>query len=129
LKAIDTNVLARFVMQDDPAQSDAATKMLAQSCFVSDTVLLEPAWLLSSRFGMLRQKLAATLLDLVLLPSLSVSDEKLVLWAIDRFAKGADFADMMHIVSSRYANSFVSFETKLATLAGPDAPIAIETLA
>ncbi len=128
MNAVDTNVIARYVMQDDPVQTDIATAILAGPCFVSDTVLLETAWLLSSRYRIGRADLAATLRDLVCLPALTVSDESSIAWAIDRFAAGADFADMMHILSARHADRFVSFESRLPRLAGPDSPIPVETL-
>jgi predicted nucleic-acid-binding protein len=129
MKALDTNVLARFALGDDPAQAQIAAETLEHPCFASDTVLLETAWLLSSRYGLDRQILVETLRDFLRIPHLSVSDPDAIAWAIDRFAAGADFADMMHIVASRAADSFVSFEKRLAQLAGPNAPVPIETLA
>ena len=128
LKSIDTNIIARYVMQDDPVQTRVATAILSEACFVSDTVLLETAWLLSSRYRLDRADLAATLNDLLRLPLLEVSDAGLVGWAIDRFAAGADFADMMHVTAARHTGGFVSFERRLAALAGPQSPVPIETL-
>ena len=126
MNAVDTNIIARYILQDDPKQAAIATKLLAEPCFASDTVLVELAWLLSSRYGVGRADLAATLHDLLRLPALSVSNDALIGWAIDRFATGADFADMMHIVSGRQADRFLSFEKRLSALAGPDAPIPVE---
>lgn len=129
MKAVDTNVLARFVLGDDPAQSALAAQLLGTPCFAPDTVLLETAWLLSSRFNLSRTTVAETLRDLISLPNLAVSNPEKLVWAIDRFAAGADFADMLHIVTSQGADSFVSFEKRLANLAGSESPLPIETLA
>ncbi|MEH3158493.1 MAG: type II toxin-antitoxin system VapC family toxin [Sphingomonas taxi] len=126
MKAVDTNIIARYVTNDDPVQSPIATAVLAQPSYISDTVLLESAWLLSSRYGYGRALLAATLSDLIELPSVTVSDPKLIQWAIGRFAGGADFADMMHLISGRHADAFVSFEDHLDRLAGSDTPFPIE---
>ncbi|WP_419808087.1 type II toxin-antitoxin system VapC family toxin [Sphingomonas sp.] len=126
MRAVDTNILARYIVGDDPDQSPRATAVLATPCFVSDTVLLETAWLLSSRFDFDRADLAATLQDIIQLPSLTVSDRIMMRWAIERFAAGADFADMMHLVGARHADVFISFETRLKAQAGPDTPIEIE---
>ena len=41
-------------------------------------------------------------------------------------AAGADFADMMHLISGRHSDVFVSFEDRLEQIAGPDSPMAIE---
>jgi predicted nucleic-acid-binding protein len=49
-----------------------------------------------------------------------------VRWAIERFAAGADFADMIHIVAARGAVAFVSFESRLSKLAGTASPMPIE---
>ena len=123
MTGVDTNVLARYVMQDDPIQSQQATALLATlPCFVSDTVLLETAWLLSSRFGLDRQDVVATLRAIIELPNVTVSDKRMIDWALDRFSAGADFADMLHILSARHTDTFVSFERDLTKMAGPDAP-------
>lgn len=129
MKAIDTNILARYVVNDDTGQAQRATAILREPCFVPDTVLLETAWLLSSRYGMKRGLLSETLRDLLSIPTLSVSDSTAINWAIDRFAAGADFADMMHLISATGADSFISFDDALAKEAGPNAPMPIETLA
>ena len=126
LKAVDTNIIARYVVQDDPAQASVAAKLLSGPCYLPDTVLVETAWLLASRYGIGRKLLAETLDDVLSLPALQVSDPIRINWAIRRFAAGADFAGMMHLISSRGAECFVSFETSLAKRAGPDSPIAIE---
>lgn len=128
VKAVDTNIVARFVLGDDPAQTMLATQLLRTPCYISDSVLLETAWLLSSRFGLDRPALAATLRDLIELPTVSVGDLEGLRWAIDRFAAGADLADMIHIHMARGADAFVSFEKQLAQRAGPNSPVPVETL-
>ena len=129
MRTIDTNIVARYIMQDDVVQGELATAVLTEPCFVSDTVLLETAWLLSSRYGMDRAPLAATLLDLLKLPTIVVSDMQWITWAIERFAAGADLADMLHIVGARDTDSFASFERRLDRIAGPGAPVRIERIA
>jgi predicted nucleic-acid-binding protein len=126
MRALDTNVLARFVLNDDPAQTARAENAMAGPFFVSDTVLLELAWLLSSRYAIGRPELAAILGDLLAIANLTVERPDLVTWAVERFAAGADFADMLHIAAAGPADSFVTFEAGLAHQAGPLAPIAIE---
>ena len=129
MKAVDTNVLARFLVNDDAEQSPIATRVLAGPSYIADTVLVETAWLLSSRYGFGRAVLAEALLDILNLPTVEVSDPALIGWAVRRFAAGADLADMMHLIGGRHADAFVSFETKLATQAGPDTPVPIERAA
>lgn len=128
MRALDTNVLARFVLKDDPVQSPLAEAALAQPCFASDTVLLELAWLLSSQYDFDRPDLASVMADLVDLPDLEISDRDSMLWAIERFARGADFADVVHIATSRHADCFATFEKRLDKFAGPNTPLMIERL-
>ena len=128
MRSLDTNVLARFILKDDAQQTPLAEIALQQQCFIADTVFLELAWLLSSIFGMDRPDLGLTLLDLVALPEVTVSDSSSLIWAVERFLAGADLADMIHIIGSSRADSFATFERKLDRLAGPSAPLPIEQL-
>jgi hypothetical protein len=48
--------------------------------------------------------------------------------AVERMEAGADFADMMQVAGAEDASSFATFDGKLEWRAGPDAPVAIETL-
>jgi len=126
MKAVDTNVVVRYVTNDDPVQSPIATVVLGEPCYVSDTVLLETAWLLSSHYGLGRGLLAETLADLIQLPTVTVSDRAWIAWAIERFARGVDLADMIHLLNARHMDAFISFEKQLGRLAGPETPLPVE---
>lgn len=62
--ALDTNVLVRLVMADDPAQAGRARGLFEAhadadgSLFVSDVVLAEFAWVLKSRYALPREAIA-----------------------------------------------------------------------
>ncbi|EZP53531.1 type II toxin-antitoxin system VapC family toxin [Sphingomonas sp. RIT328] len=126
MKAVDTNIVVRYVTDDDPVQSPIATRVLSEPCYVSDTVLLETAWLRSSHYGFGRTLLAATLADLIRLPTITLSDPAWIAWAIERFVRGADLADMIHLVNARHMDAFISFEKRLGRLAGSKTPLPIE---
>ncbi|MEI5685847.1 type II toxin-antitoxin system VapC family toxin [Sphingomonas kyungheensis] len=126
MKAVDTNIVVRYVTDDDPVQSPIATRLLSDPCYVSDTVLLETAWLRSSPYGFGRTLLAATLADLIRLPTITLSDPAWIAWAIERFVRGADLADMIHLVNARHMDAFISFEKRLGRLAGSKTPLPIE---
>ena len=57
MHALDTNVLVRYLAQDDAKQSAAATRLLeerltrADRGFVSLVVVLETVWVMESRYG------------------------------------------------------------------------------
>lgn len=54
---IDTNVLVRHLVQDDPAQSRAASQVITERCtrdepgFINRIVLCELVWVLESASG------------------------------------------------------------------------------
>lgn len=115
-------------MKDDPAQFAVAARLLADGAFVPVTVLLETAWLLTSRYGYARDLTAAALAALLDMEGLAVADEEATRWALGRFAAGADFADMLHLVASRHAGAFATFDRRLGRLAGKDSPVPVEIL-
>ena len=53
MKALDTNVVVRYLTGDDPAQAARARAAVdAGPVFVPVTVLLESEWVLRSRYGL-----------------------------------------------------------------------------
>lgn len=128
MKAVDTNILVRYLVRDDEAQVAIADQIIRNSCYLTLTVLLESVWLLSSRFALTREAISAALEELVSLPSIATVDDKLVFWAIARFKAGADFADMVHLLDARVADQFVTFDRGVSKGAGPNSPVPVETL-
>jgi predicted nucleic-acid-binding protein len=128
LKSLDTNILARLILRDDERQILLAESIIHEQLFVASTVLLELGWLLMSRYEMSRADVVLNLKDLMLVPNIVIHDPELVEWAVARFASGADFADMIHIIASRPATCFLTFDAKLAKHAGEASPIPVEIL-
>ena len=111
--AIDTNVLVRLLVADDPAQTRRARK-LAESdrLFVPVTVLLETEWVLRALYRIPDADLRAgfrTLLDTV-----EVEERALVERALELAAAGLDFADALHVARAARATAFATFDAKLA---------------
>ncbi len=128
-KAIDTSVLARIITQDDPHQAKLAANAITTPVFISLTVLMETAWLLSSRYRFSRAAVVNSLIDILDLSSVDCEQEVLARWALSRFADGAAIGDMLHLVSARNHAAFLTFDQKMAKEAGPDTPVPIEVLA
>ncbi|MHA6721994.1 type II toxin-antitoxin system VapC family toxin [Sphingomonas sp. RS2018] len=127
MKAVDTNILVRWITRDDPVQTPIADQVMAEAVYVSLGVLLELAWTLGGRpYRFDREAVVAALQLMLATRTVTVAQEDGVLWAIERFAAGADIADMLHIVAGRGSDAFVSFERRLAKLAGPDSPLTVE---
>jgi predicted nucleic-acid-binding protein len=127
-RAVDTNVIVRALVNDDPRQAELANSVLSKNFTVAISVFLETEWVLRSQYRWSRTEIAENLLEIVDLASFS-DMPKGIGWALARYAAGADFADVIHLISPGTARSFVTFDKRLAAKAGPDTPLPVETLA
>ena len=119
MRALDTNVLARFFVDDaDDAQAakqrPAAVAALAQRSFVSVTVLLEFEWVLRGFYELTPKDIARVLRALASIAQVTLEDRDAVLVAVDAFDKGLDFADALHLARSSRAAGFATFDQRLA---------------
>lgn len=101
MTGLDTNVLVRYVMQDDPRQSPRATRLIeslsAQAPgYVPVVALVELVWVLSSSYGLDRVQVATALATLLRSKELVIDRADLVAQALKRYSTdGADFADAL----------------------------------
>jgi predicted nucleic-acid-binding protein len=119
MRALDTNVLARFFVDDaDDAQAarqrPAAVAALSERSFVSVTVLLEFEWVLRGFYGLPTRDISRVLRALASLEHVALEDRDAVLVAVDAFDKGLDFADALHLALSSRASGFATFDQRLA---------------
>jgi predicted nucleic-acid-binding protein len=113
--AIDTNVLVRLLANDDPVQSPKAAQLFAsEDVFVPKTVLLETEWVLRFSYGLPRAAIAAAFGKLLSAASVTVEDAEAVQAAAAAMTAGMDFADALHLSSSTKADTFLTFDRKLA---------------
>lgn len=98
---LDTNVLVRYVLQDDPRQSPRANRLIESLSadapgFVPVVALVELAWVLGAGYKLPRAQLAAVLEALLRSKELVIDRADLVMQALARFSSGsADFADTL----------------------------------
>ena len=114
MKALDTNVLARFFVDDaDDAQAavqrPAAVAALSERSFVSVTVLLELEWVMRGFYNLPTADISSVLRALAGIEHVTLEDRDAVLSAVDAFDKGLDFADAMHLARSSRASGFATF--------------------
>jgi predicted nucleic-acid-binding protein len=101
MTGLDTNVLVRYVVQDDPAQSATASRLIenftvADPGFVSTIVVVETVWVLQSSYKAERAEIARMLETLLRSRELVVERAELVWQALRIFTQsGADFADCL----------------------------------
>ena len=95
---LDTNVLVRYIMQDDPKQSPKATKIVESlegvgSGYVTLVSMVELAWVLSVSFELTRSQVAQALDGIIRTKQFRIESADQVIRALRVFKVGkSDFA-------------------------------------
>ena len=113
--ALDTNILARYLLDDEPAQARAARRLLADAkaeYWIPVTVVLELAWVLRKSDAP-RAVIMDRLRDLLSLRNVRAQNADLVFQALRWAAQGMDLADALHLVLSGKAERFATFDEAL----------------
>ena len=99
---IDTNVLVRYIAQDDPAQSRRATLFIERECsesnpgFVGLVVMAEVVWVAESCYSSSRGEVCQIVRRILGTRQLVVQEAETVWQALRLFEQGkADFADCL----------------------------------
>ena len=113
MRAVDTNVLARYYLHDDPAQARRAAQILADGgVFVPKTVVLELEWVLRSVAGQPAGKVTDCLMHLIALPGITIEDHDEVEIALHHCRRGVDFADALHLAASQGCSELLTFDDR-----------------
>ena len=123
---LDTNVLVRYIMQDDAKQSLEATKLIESLTvdvpgFVSLVSVVELVWVLSACQDLRREQTTQALAGLLRTKELVVDRADQVFKALRAFrASSADFADCLieRIAASAGRSSTMTFDARAAKMAG-----------
>jgi predicted nucleic-acid-binding protein len=127
VRAIDTNVVVRFLTQDDAAQFRRARAALeGGAIFISTTVLLESEWVLRSAYRFSARRIAASLRGLAGLPGVTLEEPALLAKALDALDGGMDFADALHLGKAEGCSAFLSFDRELAKAAARHSALTVE---
>lgn len=117
--ALDTNLLARFYVEDpnDPEaanQRPIARQILAGSprLFVPLTVVLELEWVLRAFYGFRAADFIRVVEHLLGLPNVSVEDWPRVADALVWHGEGLDFADALHLRAGPHCDAFYTFDDR-----------------
>jgi predicted nucleic-acid-binding protein len=118
MKAVDTNVLARFFINDpDDAeatlQRPAAVAALSATVYVPVSVILEFEWVMRGFYELPRENIQKVFLALCGLESVVIEDRDVVLSALTAYQKGLDFADALHLSRSSHCSAFLTFDQRL----------------
>ena len=100
MKALDTNVLVRYLVADDPAQTRQATRIIEeasnhrQQLFLPMLVLCETVWVLDRRYGQTREAIADGLDQLLQTETFLLEQPDLIRSCVARYRAGrASLAD------------------------------------
>jgi predicted nucleic-acid-binding protein len=127
VRALDTNVVVRFLTGDDRRQATRARAAIERGeVFIATTVFLESEWVLRSAYGFLPGRIAEAFRGLAGLPGVSVDDPAPLAQALDSMTAGMDFADALHLAKADGCTAFLSFDRRLAKLAAGLATLAVE---
>ncbi len=126
MRSLDANIALRLLLADHPHQEHLARQVLSEPAMLLSTVVLETAWVLTGK-GWSRGQIVAAFRALLDLEHLYVPDEAALVWVIERFEDGGDFADMLHVALSDGASAFVTFDRKVERYCR-DGPVPVETL-
>ena len=115
MKALDTNVLARLLLQDDAAQFKRAKALLGsgQVFTAPVTVMLEFVWVLESN-DCSSAEIAHALGMLLDLPNFRLVQADTVRAALGAYAQGLDFADAVQLELSSGADALLTFDKAFA---------------
>lgn len=125
--SVDTNVLVRYVTNDDPDQARRAADLLAgdRPVYVPHTVLMELEWVLRAVYGLDRPAVLTAFRQVLGLPVVQIDQPSLIALTLERYERGFDFADALHLAGARSATPLYTFDRRFARIAIGDGVVAL----
>ena len=124
---LDTNVLVRLVVGDDPRQTEQAKRFVDRYCtpespgYINCIVLAELVWVLTGPYGYSRSEIAAAVEGVLAGGDRIVEHHDAVRASLEDYrAGGTDFVDALigHINRARGCDATATFDQKAARLDG-----------
>ena len=123
---LDTNVLVRYLVQDDAVQSPKATACIESFTadrrgYISLTALVELIWVLTSLYDMNKEGLLGVLDNLLRARTLAIEQPNTVWRAVNLYRSArADFEDCLILCSCQAAecDETLTFDATAAKTAG-----------
>ena len=123
--AVDTNILVRFLAQDDPIQSKAATLLFQEAEARDETiridllVLVETLWVLARAYGIGATRLRGIVESLLETRTLEIDEDALVRETLEiAAAHRHDLPDVLIGLRNRSCETTWTFDRKAAKLPG-----------
>jgi predicted nucleic-acid-binding protein len=120
MRAVDTNVVVRLIIRDDPRQVASAESFVTSGAWVSILALTETVWVLSSAYNLGSQEIATAVEKLLSHKHMVFQDRDIVAAALEDFrAKPVlGFSDCLMLQPARNSGHLPlgTFDRRLATL-------------
>jgi predicted nucleic-acid-binding protein len=101
LISVDTNILARYYLNDDPDQAQLAQSLIEHyAIHVTKTVVLELEWVLRGVAKIDRASISRCFSHLLSLPDADMEQRNQIEQAFVHYQAGLDFADALHLAAS-----------------------------
>ena len=110
--AADTNILIRYLTNDDPIQAKLALEILSkpEEIFIAKTVLLEMEWVLRSVYEFKPPEIDKAMLQILGLPNVVPESPEQIALALEYYRQSMDFADALHLVAHSEIKQFYTFD-------------------
>jgi predicted nucleic-acid-binding protein len=122
MRAVDTNVVVRLIVRDDPEQARAAEIFTAGGAWMSHLVLAETIWVLDAVYERSAGQIAAAVEMLLNHKDLAVQDADVVALALKQFQRrpSLGFSDCLVLEIARKAGHqpLGTFDRDLGKLEG-----------
>ena len=130
MRAIDTNMVVRYLTNDDPAQAARARAAVdGDEVFVPTSILLKSEWVLrSGGYGFTADCILEALRDFACLPTVTLENPRCVERAFEWARAGLDFADALHLSSARGCREMLRFDRRFAKVAARISDIKVVTI-
>jgi predicted nucleic-acid-binding protein len=120
---VDTNVVLRYLLRDDPVQAARAARELERDerFLIGSVVLCELVWVLETGYGFTRAEIGVALERILATAQFEIEGKDLALSALDDFRSStADFSDCLVSRRNRAAGAAetVTFDKGLRGLEG-----------
>ena len=120
---LDTNVLIRYLVQDDRKQARQATSFIERNCtdddpgFIGQIVLCELAWVLESNYNQTREQITAVIEQLLRVAQIELMEPEVVWRALNDYrSSNVDFPDhlLARVNESSGCEVTITFDKKAA---------------
>jgi predicted nucleic-acid-binding protein len=122
MRAIDTNVLIRLIVRDDPGQAASAERFVEGGAWVSVLALAEMTWVLSSVYDLSPGDVGIAIRMLLDHHDLVLQDSDAIEEALTLFRRkpSLGFSDrlMLHLARKAGHHPLGTFDRQLAKIAG-----------